>query len=177
MLVYKDWEPIAVFSVPAVLLYNVLWPIATLSLASARSKLLLDKASAPNTVFCPVVFPPTSTPVINTRFWKVTSFANSLLCPLDTPPIIASGSIEPNGTDIVPSILIPPFRDKSPVTVNAVSWPTDVIFGCAAVVTVPAVVALVALAADPVVFWFNVGISEATNALKLPAPSVPLGAA
>jgi hypothetical protein len=44
------------------------------------------------------------------------------------------------------------------VTVNPVSVPTDVMFGCAAVVTVPAVVelvavvALVAVAAFPVVF-------------------------
>ena len=59
-------------------------------------------------------------------------------------------------------------RDKSPNIVNPVSSPTDVILGCAAVVTV---------AALPDVFWFNVGISEATNDLKLPAPVEPLGAA
>ena len=37
----------------------------------------------------------------------------------------------------------------TPLLVNPVSVPTEVMFGCAAVVTVPAVVALVALLAVP----------------------------
>ena len=36
---------------------------------------------------------------------------------------------------------------------------------------------LVAVAAFPVVFWFNVGTSATSNALKLGTPLAPLGAA
>ena len=55
------------------------------------------------------------------------------------------------------------------VTVNPVNVPTEVMAGCAAVVTVPAVVAVAAL---PVVFWFRIGKSAATAIDGTPVPVV-----
>ena len=53
-----------------------------------------------------------------------------------------------------------------PVTVSAVSVPTDVILGCAAVVTVPAVVADVALGTVPVTLPPGIDVSPAPDPLN-----------
>ena len=70
---------------------------------------------------------------------------------------------------MVPAALIRPPVNKLPpvtlaVTVTLVNVPTDVMFGCAAVVTVPAVVALVAVVAVPTVN------DEAVPVNPVPAP-------
>ena len=65
--------------------------------------------------------------------------------------------------EICPAVkMLPPV--VLPVTVSAVNVPTEVIFGCAAVVTVPAVVALVAVVALPTVN------DEAVPVNPVPAP-------
>ena len=55
-----------------------------------------------------------------------------------------------------------------PVAVNEVSVPTLVIFGCAAVVTVPAVTASVALATVPVTLAPGMLVKPAPDPMNLP---------
>jgi len=67
---------------------------------------------------------------------------------LDTSSVMAVFVADP-ALPVTPPLMVA-------VTVKPVKVPTEVIFGWAAVVTVPAVVAVAAL---PVVFWFKVGTS------------------
>ena len=60
------------------------------------------------------------------------------------------------------------------VTVTLVNVPTDVIFGCAAVVTVPAVVAEVALGTVPVTLAPGIDVNPAPEPLNCEPVTCPL---
>ena len=63
-----------------------------------------------------------------------------------------------------------------PVTASEVRVPTEVMFGCAAVVTVPAVVAAVALATVPVTFAPAIALSPLPLPVKTPVLAVMFAA-
>ena len=102
------------------------------------------------------------------------------------PPVaVAHAAVPPETVNTWPvepipnrvELLAPLPTIKSPAVVTgakalnaaaAVVWPVPPL----PMATVP-----VTLAAVPVVFWFSVGMSAATMALKVGAPAVPLGAA
>ena len=70
-------------------------------------------------------------------------------------------------------VAVSPAREVAPETVRAVRVPCEVMDGCAAAVTVPAVVALVASGTVPVTFAPVSDVSAAPLPMKNPALTVP----
>ena len=128
--------PVA-FSVPAILTPV---PVTTTILALPTALIvMLPLAVAILTLLLPLlmllVLPELTVAQLNVPDPSVCKY-----CP-DVPPVICTLATGPKLT------LLAPVKLAVPVLVIPVSVPTLVIFGCAAVVTVPAVVALVAVVA------------------------------
>ena len=124
-----------------------------LPLVTRLPKLALPVAFNVPAILTPV--PVTTIVVLPTAVKLMLPFAAGmliLLLPLDTPAVVIPVRYTPLPVKKLADTLLPKLALPAvmlPVTLKLVNVPTEVMFGCAAVVTVPAVVALVAELAVP----------------------------